>query len=64
MLVDFMKTVDTDVIGTKYNTSGYNGVDNAKLMQINAEMRAHPVEVVGRKLRGYMADMKTIAVQQ
>jgi ketol-acid reductoisomerase len=63
LLTEFMKTVNTDVIGTKYNASGYNGVDNATLVALNAEMRAHPVEVVGTKLRGYMTDMKKIAAQ-
>merc|ERR1711988_453260 len=28
LLQDFMSTVDIDVIGTKYNESGENGVDN------------------------------------
>merc|ERR1712166_466961 len=64
LLTDFMKTVDTDVIGTKHNASGYNGVDNAALVAANAEMRAHPVEVIGTKLRGYMTDMKKIAVSE
>jgi len=63
LLVDFMAKQDIDVIGTKYNAAGYNGVDNATLVAKNAEMRAHPVEEVGRTLRGYMTDMKKIAAQ-
>jgi ketol-acid reductoisomerase len=57
-----MKTIDIDVIGTKYNMSGYNGVDNAALVAANQKVRDHPVEVVGRELRGYMTAMKKIAI--
>merc|ERR1711937_711166 len=31
LLKDFMSTIDVDVIGTKYNRGGYNGVDNRQL---------------------------------
>jgi ketol-acid reductoisomerase len=61
MLKDFMTTVDVDVIGTKYNT-GDNGVDNRQLNAINEEIRSHPVEVIGKELRGYMTDMEKISV--
>lgn len=64
LLKDFMTTVDIDVIGTKYNASGQNGVDNQELVRVNQEMRSHPVEVIGTELRGYMSDMKKIAVQE
>ena len=37
-------------------------VDNATLVQVNDEIRNHPIEIVGKKLRGYMIDMKKIAV--
>lgn len=37
-------------------------VDNALLRDVNEAIRHHPIEVIGRKLRGYMTDMKTIAV--
>jgi len=62
LLEDFMKTVDVDVIGTKYNKSGDTGVDNRQLIAINEEIRSHPVEVIGKELRGYMTDMEKIAV--
>jgi len=62
LLTDFMSTVDVDVIGTKYNTSGSNGCDNRQLIAINEEIRSHPVEVIGKELRGYMTDMEKIAV--
>ncbi|PPS59006.1 hypothetical protein CRX72_28110 [Pantoea sp. BRM17] len=37
-------------------------VDNAQLRDVNEAIRQHPIETVGRKLRGYMTDMKRIAV--
>ena len=49
------------MIGTKYN-AGDNSVDNLALGAVNEEIRSHPVEVVGKELRGYMADMKKISV--
>jgi len=61
LLKDFMSTVDTDVIGTKYNKGG-NGVDNRQLNAINEAIRSHPVEVVGSELRGYMTAMEKISV--
>ena len=36
-------------------------VDNETLINVNEKIRNHPIEVVGRKLRGYMKDMKHIA---
>lgn len=39
-----------------------NGIDNAQLRDVNEAIRNHPIEVVGRVLRGYMTDMKRIAV--
>jgi len=61
LLQDFMKTIDVDVIGTKYN-SGDNAVDNRQLNAVNAEIRSHPVEIIGKELRGYMTDMEKISV--
>jgi ketol-acid reductoisomerase len=37
-----------------------NSVDNARLVEVNDEIRNHPVEYVGEELRGYMTDMKRI----
>ena len=58
LLADFMSKVDTDVIGK--GIEGDNGVDNAELIAVNEAIRNHPVEVVGKKLRGYMTAMKRI----
>ncbi|SNZ00100.1 ketol-acid reductoisomerase [Flagellimonas pacifica] len=60
LLTDFMKTVDTDIIGKHYGEGGDNGVDNVKLIAINKALREHPVEVVGARLRESMTAMKPI----
>ncbi|CRZ79006.1 ketol-acid reductoisomerase [Vibrio cholerae] len=39
-----------------------NQVDNATLIEVNSIIRNHPVEYIGEELRGYMKDMKRIAV--
>lgn len=61
LLQDFMTKVDKNVIGTKYN-QGDNGVDNIELLEVNASIQSHPVEVIGRELRGYMTAMKKVSV--
>lgn len=58
LLQDFMKTIDTDVIGKPYSSG--NAVDNAKLIEVNKILREHPVEVVGARLRESMTAMKPI----
>lgn len=58
LLTDFMKLIDTDVIGTDYGKG--NGVDNAKLIHVNKVLREHPVEIVGARLRESMTAMKPI----
>ena len=55
-----MEKVSVDVIGKKFN-SGDNGVDNRALNAVNKAIRDHPVEVIGRELRGYMTAMEKIA---
>lgn len=60
LLKDFMKKIDTDVIGKKYGEGKGNGVDNAKLIAVNKALRNHPVEVVGDRLRASMTAMKRI----
>ena len=59
LLADFMKTVETDVIGKGLDVAD-NHVDNQELIKINAIIRNHPVEVVGTKLRAAMTAMKSI----
>lgn len=60
LLTDFMKNIDTDVIGKPYHAGKLNGVDNAKLIEVNAKLRNHPIEVVGARLRASMTAMKPI----
>ncbi|WP_396602196.1 ketol-acid reductoisomerase [Algibacter sp. R77976] len=60
LLADFMKTIKTDVIGKPYAVDNGDGVDNAKLIEVNAALRNHPVEKVGEFLRGSMTAMKPI----
>lgn len=60
LLKDFMKKIDTDVIGKSYGEGKGNGVDNAKLIAVNKALRNHPVEIVGGRLRASMTAMKRI----
>ncbi|PIF01409.1 MAG: ketol-acid reductoisomerase [Maribacter sp.] len=60
LLSDFMKGIDTDVIGKHFGEGKDNGVDNAKLIAVNKALREHPVEVVGARLRASMTAMKPI----
>ena len=57
LLTDFMKTIDTDVIGKGVASAG---VDNKKLIEVNAALRNHPIEAIGTTLRTAMTDMKKI----
>lgn len=59
LLASFMKTVDTSVIGTAFGTDS-NGVDNQKLIAVNDQIRNHPIEHIGKTLRGSMTAMKRI----
>ncbi len=58
LLADFMKRIDTNVIGQPYGSG--NSVDNAKLIEVNKTIREHPVEIVGARLRASMTAMKPI----
>jgi ketol-acid reductoisomerase len=58
LLTEFMKTVETNIIGKPFSTS--NGVDNAVLIAVNKSIRQHPIEEVGAWLRESMTAMKKI----
>jgi len=60
LLKDFMKNIKTDVIGKPFAKDNCDGVDNAKLIEVNAALRNHPVETVGEFLRSSMTAMKPI----
>ena len=56
---DFMPKVALDVIGKGLNIKDCK-VNNAELVAVNAEIRNHPIEIVGRRLREYMTGMKPV----
>ena len=60
LLVDFMKTIDTSVIGKAFVKAEGNGVDNRNLIDVNEIIRYHPVEIIGYELRESMTAMKKI----
>ena len=60
LLADFMKNIDTNVIGKNYSEDMDNDVDNATLIAVNKALREHPVEIVGARLRESMTAMKPI----
>ena len=60
LLADFMKTIDTNVIGKKFGEGRDHGVDNRTLISVNEEIRFHPVEIVGYDLRASMTAMTKI----
>ncbi|WP_202108535.1 ketol-acid reductoisomerase [Succinivibrio dextrinosolvens] len=60
LLKEFMSRQKLDVFGE--TLSGDNCVDNVELINVNDAIRNHPIEIVGRKLRSYMSDMKSVAV--
>ncbi|WP_392565089.1 ketol-acid reductoisomerase [Utexia brackfieldae] len=55
----FMSTLQTGDLGKAIPEGS---VDNAQLREVNEAIRHHPIEVIGRQLRGYMTDMKRINV--
>ncbi|MCK5817888.1 MAG: ketol-acid reductoisomerase [Psychromonas sp.] len=61
LLADFVKSMHPEMLGRDLNVKS-NSVDNARLIEINEAIRSHPVEIIGKKLRGYMTDMKKIVL--
>jgi ketol-acid reductoisomerase len=59
LLRDKINRLSSEYIGKGVSQS-QNGVDNLKLIAVNEAIRQHPVEVVGKKLRGYMTAMQRI----
>jgi len=59
LLKEFMTTLQAGDLGKEVAPAA---VDNAQLRDVNEAVRNHPIEAVGRKLRGYMTDMKRISV--
>jgi ketol-acid reductoisomerase len=59
LLSDFMKKVDTDIIGKGLKVKD-SSVPNKELVKVNEEIRTHRVELVGKVLRSYMTAMKEV----
>lgn len=59
MLEDFMKKIDTDVIGKGTNNKD-NSVDNIEIIEVNEAIRYTVIEEIGAELRSYMGEMKPI----
>jgi len=60
LLADFMKKIDTSVIGKNFNEGKDNGVDNLAIINVNSVIRNHSIEKVGAVLRAAMTEMKVI----
>jgi ketol-acid reductoisomerase len=60
LLADFMKKVDTNLIGKNFNETTNKNVDNFELVKINASIRNHSIEIRGAQLRAAMTAMKKI----
>jgi ketol-acid reductoisomerase len=60
LLADFMKKIDTNVIGKNFNDGINAHVENKELIEINEEIRYHDVEIVGEELREAMEAMEAI----
>ena len=59
LLQDFMKDIDTDVIGEGFGCCS-TAVDNRQLVDVNFMIRNHEVEIIGEELRDAMENMKTL----
>jgi len=62
LLEDFMKGVETNLIGADYNDGIDSGVDNQQIIAVNSAIRNHPIEYVGEELRSAMTAMKAISL--
>jgi len=59
-LADFMKKIDTNVIGKNFDAGKDGHVDNFELVKVNAAIRNHSIEICGAELRAAMTAMKKI----
>ena len=60
LLADFMKKVETNVIGKNFNEGKDGHVDNFELVKVNAAIRTHSIEICGAQLRAAMTAMKKV----
>ncbi|MEZ4778549.1 MAG: ketol-acid reductoisomerase [Flavobacteriaceae bacterium] len=61
LLKDFMKTIQPIDIGKAFPNKG---VDNIELIKVNEAIEAHPIEKIGKILRGAMTQMKVINTEK
>lgn len=61
MLAEYASKLDLEELGEGLKDAS-NGVDNVRLIEINDVIRNHPVEKIGKELRGYMTDMQRIVL--
>ena len=59
LLADFMKSIDTDVIGRGLDLQD-SAVDNLDLIDVNEAIRYTDVEAIGAELRAFMGAMKQL----
>ncbi|WP_037320853.1 ketol-acid reductoisomerase [Salegentibacter sp. Hel_I_6] len=59
LIKDYVSGLPKEVIGHSFGTD-YTGVDNQQLIAVNDDIRQHPVEKVGGRLRKAMTAMKKI----
>ncbi|MFC2110654.1 ketol-acid reductoisomerase, partial [Bacteroidota bacterium] len=59
LIAEYVKNAPSNLVGRPFN-DGDNGVDNKELIEVNAEIRNHPVEEIGEFLRESMTAMKKI----
>lgn len=60
LLTDFMKKIETNVIGKNFNDGKDGSVDNKELIEINDDIRYTDVEIIGAELREAMEAMEAI----
>jgi len=59
LLKDYVAKLSKADLGEGLNSES-NQVDNQQLIEVNQAIRSHPVEIVGKQLRGFMSEMKQI----
>lgn len=61
ILSNFVKNLEKSDLGSSLSA---NSINNTELNRINEDIRNHPIEIIGRKLRNYMKKIKTISFKQ
>ena len=60
LIKDYIKDLDSNLIGRPFVNGEGTGVDNKKLITVNDSIRNHPVEKIGKELREAMTAMKNL----